>query len=39
VRVLKFGGKAATLDKYEGIPISVDREEELSEDTKEIMGY
>jgi len=39
VCVLKYGGKAVTLDKYEGTPISVDREDQLPEEVKEIMGY
>ena len=39
LRVLKYGGKAVTLDKYEGTTISVSREDELPEDIKEIMGY
>ena len=39
VRVLRTGGKAVTFSKYEGEPINVDRETDLPEELKEMLGY
>lgn len=39
MRITPSGGKAVTLDKSGGTPISVDDERQLPEDIKELMGY
>jgi hypothetical protein len=39
VRVSHSGGKPGTFSKYEGEPITMDREVDLTEELEEIMGY
>lgn len=39
VRVTRYGGKQVTYVPYGGTPITIDREAELPEDVKELIGY